>query len=87
VSKEMHNSQNSNKINITPAQALVIGGILTGVFDIYSFLIDINQNVEITLLGNIKKDDPSQPDIDKILESLGSVPLDDILKAIINRLS
>lgn len=87
MAKETHNSQNSSKINITPAQALVIGGILTGVFDVFSFLIDINQNVEITLLGNIKKDDPSKPDLDKMLESLGSVPLDDILKAVIHRLS
>lgn len=82
------NTKNNNcKINITPGQALVIGGILTGVFDIYSFQIDIYQNVEITLLGTFKQEEANKPDVDSLLESLGSVPLDDVLKSIINRLS
>lgn len=87
-SKNNSNSTNNDcKINITPAQALVIGGILTGVFDIYSFLVDINQNVQITLLGSIKGKDPDDSNLNTILDSLGSVPLDDVLKAIIKRLS
>lgn len=80
-------NSNNCKINITPAQALIIGGILTGVFDIYSFQVDIYQNIEITLLGTFKQEEANKPDIDSLLESLGSVPLDDVLKSIINRLS
>jgi len=80
-------NQNSCKINITPAQALVIGGILTGVLDIFSFLIDVNHNVEITLIGKIQQDDPQKPDLSNMLDSLGSMPLDDVLNAVLDHLT
>jgi len=86
-SNNTNTNSNSCKINITPAQALVIGGLLTGVFDIYSFQIDIYQNIEITLLGTFKQEESNKPDTDSLLESLNSVPLDVVLKSIINRLS
>lgn len=80
-------SQNSCKLNLTPAQALVIGGILTGVLDIFSFLIDVNQRIQITLIGSVQTDDPQKPDLTNILDTLGSMPLDDVLSAVINRLN
>lgn len=80
-------NQNSSKINLTPAQALVIGGILTGVLDVFSFLIDVHQHIEITLIGDIKPDAPQKTDLNGILDTLGSMPLDDILSAVIEHLS
>lgn len=86
-SSDAKSSQNTCKINITPAQALVIGGILTGVLDIFSFLVDVNQRIQITLIGSVQTDDPQKPDLTNMLDTLGSMPLDDVLSAIINRLS
>ncbi|MDP4092070.1 MAG: hypothetical protein Q8920_01765 [Bacillota bacterium] len=67
---------------ITPAQALVIAGLLGGVFEVTSVLIDKNQVVEILLSGSLKK----KTTLDKMLDQIGNMRFDDVLRAIVDRL-
>lgn len=68
----------SNKLQVTPAQAVVIGGLFTGVLSIQSVLINKNQVVEIVLAGSLKRRNVT----DKLFDQLGPMPLDEILRAI-----
>lgn len=75
----------NNKINITPAQALVISGLLTGVLSVFSVLVDANQSVQIVLAGSFKKKEDNNH-LEELMAQIGHMPLDDVVKAMMNRL-
>lgn len=77
-------------INLTPTQVLVIAGVLGGVLDVNSVLVDRAQTVEILLRGSLKQLDGTAADsseLENILAQIGDKPFDEVMKAIINRLA
>jgi len=92
--KYSNNSNNSNntsnrnsKRSLTPAQALVIAGILGGSLSVFSVLADADQNISIVLQGSLKKkNNGADEQLDKIIAQLGRVPFDDIVAAMVRRL-
>lgn len=84
-------SSNSNKkskgLSLTPAQALVLAGILGGSLTVFSVLVDADQNINIVLNGSLKRKGNSNDDqLDKMMAKLGRVPFDDIVAAMVRRL-
>jgi hypothetical protein len=77
-----NNENNGHKICITPAQALVIGGIIGGVLDVESLLVDRDQSVQIVLSGSLKQ----KTELEKMLDEIGSMPFDEVIKAMLGRL-
>ncbi len=67
---------------ITPEQALVIAGILGNALKVESVLVDRNQNVEIVLTGSLRR----KTQMDKLMDQIGSMPFDSVVKAFIERL-
>ncbi len=79
LNKEKHFNKN---IGFTPAQISVIFGLLTGALSVNSVLVDRNQAVEIVLTGSLKR----KTELDNILDVIGSMPFDEVLKAMMGRL-
>ncbi|WP_010248807.1 hypothetical protein [Acetivibrio cellulolyticus] len=73
---------NMDKINLTPAEALVILGIIVGSLDVNSILIGREQNVEILLVGSLKQ----KTELEKTVADIGKLPFGDVLKAIIGNM-
>lgn len=69
----------SSILSLTPSQALVIAGIVGGVINVDSVLVDKNQTVQIILTGSLKRKTP----LDRMVSQLGSMRFDDVLRAII----
>jgi hypothetical protein len=76
------NGSGSQNNSLTPQQLIVIAGILAGELDVLSVLVANDQHVEIVLSGSLKK----KTQLDKILDQIGSLPFDEVVKAIIGRL-
>jgi hypothetical protein len=74
--------QGDNGLPITPQQLLVVAGILGGALEVNSVLVGRDQNIEILLVGSLKR----QTQLDKILDQIGSLPFDEVVKSIIGRL-
>lgn len=72
-----------SKPGITPSQALVIVGILGGVLTVDSVLVDRAQEIQIILVGSLKE----KTKLEKMLEQIGSMSFDEVMKALISRLS
>ncbi len=75
--------KDGGNLGITPSQALVIGGIIGGVLNIESVLVDKNQIVEIVLSGSLKK----KTELEKMLDQIGSMPFDDVIRTMLERLT
>ncbi|MCX7921712.1 MAG: hypothetical protein N3B21_06825 [Clostridia bacterium] len=73
------------KLEITPSQALVIAGILGGVLEVDSVLVDKDQTVQIILEGSLKVPPPKTP-LEEMLDEIGSKPFDEVVKAMLGRL-
>ncbi|KNF07189.1 hypothetical protein CLPU_21c00070 [Gottschalkia purinilytica] len=69
-------------LNLSPAQILVVTGILTDVLTIDSLLIDKDQKIQIVLAGSLKR----KTELDKALDKIGKQPVDEVLKSIFDRL-
>lgn len=69
------------KTSLTPARALVLLGILGGVLEVNSVLLDKEQAVQILLVGSLKR----KTDLDKKLDKIGSMSFDQVMRAIIER--
>ncbi len=81
--KSNHQKHDSgSKISINPSQALAIAGILAGVLDVYSVLVDKDQEVQIVLIGSLKQ----KTQLEKMMDQIGSMPFDDVLRALMDRL-
>ena len=76
------NQNGCGKISINPSQALVIAGILAGVLDVDSVLVDKEQTVQILLSGSLKQ----KTQLEKMMDQIGTMPFDDVIKALIERL-
>ena len=76
------NQSDQSKISINPSQALVIAGILGGVLDVNSILVDKDQRIEILLVGSLKQ----KTQLEKIMDQIGKMPFDDVLNALLGRL-
>ncbi|MFZ5643042.1 MAG: hypothetical protein ACOY46_05585 [Bacillota bacterium] len=74
---------NKEKLSLTPSQLLVILGLLGGVFEVTSLLVDKDQEVQIVLTGSLKR----KTELDKKLDEIGSLPFDEVMGAIIGRFS
>lgn len=77
-----NNGPTGNKISITPSQALVIGGILGGVLDVDSVLVDRDQIVQIVLSGSLKQ----KTELEKMLDQIGTMSFDEVVKAMLGRI-
>jgi len=66
---------------LTPQKVLVILGVLGGVLEVDSILFDRNQVAQILLQGSLKR----ETILDKILDEIGSMPFDDVLRAVLGR--
>lgn len=64
-----------------PSHLLVVLGLLSGVLEVISVLIDKNQAVQIILSGSLKRKTPA----DKALDGVGSLTFDQIFTAVFNR--
>ena len=61
---------------ITPAKALVIAGLLTGVLEAKSISVDRDQVIGIALEGSLTRPTP----MDKLMDQLGTLPFDTVMK-------
>lgn len=78
----------NSSFNLTPSQALVIAGILGGVLEVDSVLVGRGQRVEILLVGVLKQEDGSDSsELENMLDQIGSKSFDEVVKAMINRLT
>ncbi len=68
--------------NFSPQKVLVILGMLAGVLEVKSILVDRDQVVNILLEGSLKRKTP----LDNCLDTIGAMPFDDVLRAVMGRL-
>ncbi|NLD48519.1 MAG: hypothetical protein GX660_15245, partial [Clostridiaceae bacterium] len=66
---------------LTPSQALVVAGILGGVLEVNSVLVDKDQIVQIVLQGSLKQ----KTELEQMLDNIGSKPFDEVVKAMLGR--
>lgn len=82
---QQENDQGSAKdenvfLGLNPSQLLVIAGIIAGGLQVESVLVNRNQSIEIVLIGELKR----KTQLDKIMEQIGKMPFDQVMKSIIN---
>ncbi|WP_347490776.1 hypothetical protein [Desulfoscipio sp. XC116] len=68
-------------ISLTPSAILVLAGILGGVLNVNSILIDNSRQVQILLTGSLKR----KTEIDKMLDAVGCKTFDEVVGAIVDR--
>lgn len=66
---------------LLPSSALVIAGLLTGVLEVDSLLVDRNQAIEIVVVGSLRRN----TELDDMLDVIGQMPFDDVLRALKER--
>ena len=74
--------KNNNKLSLTPSQILVISGLLGGVLHVDSVLVDRDQHIQIILEGSLKR----KTELEKMMDQIGKMPFDEVLKAMLERL-
>ncbi len=67
-------------LGLNPSQLLVIAGIVGGVLEVDSVLVDRNQAIEIVLIGSLKR----KTQLDMIMKQIGKMPFDQVVAAIMN---
>ncbi len=75
------NQSSKDKNAVTPSQALVIAGILGGVLEVDSVLVDKEQRVEILLVGSLRQ----KTQLEKTFDQIGQIPFDEVLRALLGR--
>jgi len=68
-------------VNLTSSQILVIVGLLGGVLNVDSVLIDKNQEIQIVLVGSLKR----KTQLDKMMDQMGGLPFDEVMKSLLGR--
>lgn len=66
---------------LTPQKVLVILGLLGGVLEVKSILIDRDQVVQILLSGSLRR----KTRLEKMLDEIGDMPFDEVMKAVLGR--
>lgn len=86
---ESNNNNNNNNKNkndkrrqLTPAQLLVIIGILSGSLTVDSISLDKDQTVQVLLAGSLKR----KTELEKMIDEIGEKPFEEVFKAMMNRL-
>lgn len=79
--KNNQDNQKNNCPKLAPSQILVILGLFTGVFEVTSVLVDNTQQVQIVLSGSLKR----KTQLEKMMDQIGEMPFDDVMKAVIGR--
>lgn len=67
-------------LGLNPSQLLVIAGLIGGVLQVDSVLVDRNQAIQIVLSGSLKR----KTQLDIIMEQIGKMPFDQVMAAIMN---
>ncbi|RJX21716.1 MAG: hypothetical protein C4570_02160 [Ammonifex sp.] len=67
------------KTRLTPAQCLVLVGLIGGVLEVNSVLVNKDQQVQIVLIGSLKR----KTTMDKLLDSIGARSFDEVMRAIV----
>ncbi|TCO76857.1 hypothetical protein [Marinisporobacter balticus] len=70
--------------NLTPGQILIILGLLGGVLEVDSITIDKSQEVNILLVGSLKRP-KAKTQLEQIMDQIGSLPFDQVMKNILGR--
>jgi len=79
---KVNNNDTCNALGLDPSQLLVLVGILGGVLEVTSVVIRRNQGVDVVLTGSLEKKS-EKTDLEKIMQSLGKLPFDEVVKAAI----
>lgn len=66
---------------LTPQKILVILGLLAGVLEVRSILVDRDQVIQILLEGSLRR----RTKLDQMLDEIGEMPFDEVLNSIIRR--
>lgn len=82
-SKNNCDKEKNNGSCLAPSQLLVIVGLITGVLEVQSILIDKDQLIQIRVDGSLKR----KTELDIALDQIGSLSFDEVIKAVIDRLS
>ncbi|MFZ5942697.1 MAG: hypothetical protein ACOYVD_01180 [Bacillota bacterium] len=77
------NKQERSGCTLTPAQVLIILGILGGVLFVDSIQVTKDQLINIVLQGSLQR--PTKAD--KVLEEMGSMSFDQVMQALIKKYS
>jgi hypothetical protein len=86
LGKNKQDNNDNNKpddnpcLNVSPSQLLVIAGLISGVLEVDSVLVDRDQNIEIVVTGALKR----KTQLDMVMEQIGSMPFDRVVKSIMN---
>lgn len=75
-------SSNSLLSQLTPSKILVIAGLLGDALTVDSISVDRDQNIEIVLIGSLKQ----KTQLEKVMDQVGKLPFDEVMKSIIGRL-
>ncbi|PYZ94479.1 hypothetical protein CR194_02805 [Salipaludibacillus keqinensis] len=68
---QQQNNKHGNNQSLTPQQLAVIVALLTKVLKVRAVVLDVEQNVEVILQGNLKS-----KEINKLLCQLNHVPVE-----------
>jgi len=71
----------NQQFTLSPTQALVILGLFTGVFEVNSVLVHRDQHIDVLLVGSLKR----KTEMDKILDKMGSMTFDEVMRALLAR--
>lgn len=71
----------NKKNTLAPAELLVIAGILGGVLEVATILIDRDQAVQIRLDGSLRR----KTDLDRAMDKIGGYSFDEVLKVLLGR--
>lgn len=80
-SDNKNNNVKKRFTSLTPAQIMVVSGILTNVLSVESLTVDRDQQIQILLSGSLKR----KTELEKTLDEIGQKPFDEVLKALLNR--
>ncbi|WEG15958.1 hypothetical protein PQ478_15760 [Alkalihalophilus pseudofirmus] len=78
---QKNNQQNKDSNALTPQQIAVIAALATNALTVRAVLVDNEQNVEIVLQGNLRK----QTQLEKIIDKVSEMPFGDVIDAFMNR--
>lgn len=77
-----HKDESKKGQPLPPSSVLAIAGLLAGVLKVGSILISSDQTIEIRLDGSVKK----RSDLAKMMDKIGAMPFDAVVKAMLERL-
>ncbi len=76
------NNVKKKLLSLTPAEIMVISGIVVDVLFVESLTVNRNQQMQIVLGGSLKR----KTELEKTLDEIGQKPFDEVLKALLGRM-